>query len=145
MSKARASEGAINPYLTAEEAIYNLNQMFGEVDREARAEAELQNPKFAMGVSDPKETFPAFYARFTSVIAPLALTDHQQKTNLKRLVTRRLRNRILDGYSASQTFAQTMARLRQLDTELRIEDENTSSNDNTGNRSGRSNNSSNNG
>ena len=74
--KARAVKTAVNPYLTAEEPISDLNQMFGEVDREARAEAELQNPKFAIGVSDPKETFPAFFVQFTLVIAPLSLTDY---------------------------------------------------------------------
>ena len=121
--KARSVDiTAPNYYPNADEMIHDLDSLFAEVDREQRAEAELQNPKFAMGVKDPKESFPAFYARFTAEIAPLNLTDSSKRSHLKRLISWRLRSRIMDG-TVSTDFPALVARLRQLDTELRINDE----------------------
>ena len=122
-------------YTTADEMVFDLDQMFAEFDRESKAEAELLNPKFAMGASDPKETFPAFYARFVGLIAPLGLTDSQKRSHLKRTVSWRLRNRIMDG-TVSANFPAMVARLRQLDTELRINDDNAPKKGSNDNKSG---------
>lgn len=75
-----------------------------------------------MDVKDPKETFPVFYARFTAEIAPLNLSDSVKRGHLKRLITWRLRSRIMDG-TVVINFPALVARLRQLDTELRINDD----------------------
>ena len=72
-----------------------------------------------MGAKNPKETFPAFYAHFTAEIAPLSLSDSSKRSHLKRLITWRLRSRIMNGTVAT-SFPVLVARLRQLDTELRI-------------------------
>lgn len=86
--KARSNDiSSPDYYLTADEMIYDLDQMFAEVDREQRAEAELQNPKFVMSVKDFKETFSAFYARFTAEIASLNLSNSSKRSHLKRLIT----------------------------------------------------------
>ena len=82
---------SVNPtsperYMTAHEMMYNLNQMFEEFDRKSKTEAELLNLKFAMGVSDPKKSFPAFYARFIELIAPLELSDSQKRNHFKRTI-----------------------------------------------------------
>ena len=93
--------------------------MFAEVDREQRVEAELQNPKFAMSVKDSKKIFFAFYARFIAEIASLNLINSSKRSHLKRLITWRLRSRIINDI-VSINFSTLVARLRQLDTKLRI-------------------------
>ena len=93
--------------------------MFAEVNREQRAEAKLQNFKFAMGVKDSKKIFLAFYARFIAKIASLNLTDSSKRSHLKRLITWRLRSRIMND-TVSVNFSTLVVRLRQLDTKLRI-------------------------
>ena len=49
--------------------------MFGEFDKIAKSNAFLYDPKFDIAITNPKETFDEFFARFTSVIAPLDFTD----------------------------------------------------------------------
>ena len=123
MIKARSNDLVSSDYyLIAEEIIYDLNQMFAEVNREQRAEIELQNPKFVMSVKDFKETFLAFYARFIVEIASLSLFDSSKRSHLKRLITWRLRSRIINE-TVAINFSILVTRLRQLDIELRINDD----------------------
>lgn len=89
--KVRSNPLSRNPYTTVEEMTQDLDNMFGEFDRIGKADTDLHDPKFAMGVKDPKETFDAFYARFSTAIASLDLTDFLKISNLRRLITKRLR------------------------------------------------------
>ena len=73
--KTRAKFDNPNYYIIAMEAITNLDNIFSEYDREGRIDAELYNPKFAIGVKDNKETFKAFLTRYIATIAPLSLLE----------------------------------------------------------------------
>lgn len=57
--------------------------MFGDFDKKGKADAELQNPKFAMGVKDSKEIFDVFYVRFIAVIAPLNMSKREKTRHLR--------------------------------------------------------------
>ncbi len=120
--KGRADLDVPGHYDTADEMILDLEQNFGDFDKEGKADAELQNPKFAMGAKDAKETFDAFHARFTAVIAPLGMSEREKTGHLRRLVSHRLKYRILD-YPSSTSYRELVARLRQVDLNLRLADE----------------------
>ncbi len=120
--KGRADLDIPGHYDTAEEMVQDLEQNFGDFDKEGKADAELQNPKFSMGAKDAKETFDAFHARFTAVIAPLDMSEREKTGHLRRLLANRLKYRILD-YPASTSYRELVARLRQVDLNLRLADE----------------------
>ncbi len=120
--KGRADLDTPNYYTISDKMILDLEQNFGDFDREGKAEAELQNPKFAMGAKDPKETFDTFYARFTAVIAPLGISERKKTGYLRRLITHRLKYRILD-YPSSISYRELVARLRQVDLNIRLAEE----------------------
>lgn len=120
--KGRANLDLPGCYQRAEEMILDLEQNFGDFDKEGKADAELQNPKFAMGAKDPKETFDAFHARFTAVIAPLEMSEREKTGHLRRLIAQRLKYRILD-YPSSTSYRELVSRLRQVDLNLRLVDE----------------------
>ena len=63
-------------------------------DKIAKSNTKIFNLKFNMGVTDKKESFEDFYARFSVAIAPLGFTDVYKISNLKRLISIRLRYRI---------------------------------------------------
>ena len=77
--KAKANLDNAEHYITADEMIMDLEQQYGDVDKEAKADAELQDPKSFMGAKDPKETFDAFHARFTAMIAPLIMSEREMR------------------------------------------------------------------
>ena len=54
-----------------------------------------------MGVKDNKETFNQFLARFAIIITPLGLPDTQKISNLRRIITSRLRFNLTDGSTYS--------------------------------------------
>lgn len=110
--KTRSDMSHYNPYSTADEMIVELDAMFGTYDKVAKSDAELHDPNFGMGVKEKKETFEAFYARFSAAIAPLDYSDTLKISNLKRLINTRLRYRI-SGESFS-TFRELVARLRHI-------------------------------
>lgn len=117
--KGRADLNVAGHYDTADEMIFDLEQNFGDFDKEGKAEAELQNPKFAMGAKDPKETFDAFHSRFTAVIAPLNMSEREKTGHLRRLIAHRLKFRILD-FPSSTSYRELVARLRQVDLNTRL-------------------------
>ena len=133
--KIRAKLSTPGHYTLAMEAIADLDNMFGEYDKEGRADAELHNPKFAMGAKDNKETFDAFLARFTATVAPLDLSEFQKISNVRRLVSNRLRNKVTDGTTPS-SFPKFISRLRQLDVDMRVNDEISPRGNRGGNESG---------
>ena len=122
--KGKAKLDAADHYETADEAISDLEQQFGDIDREARADAELQDPKSIMGAKDPKETFDTFHARFTAAISPLAMSDREKCSHLKRMIAPRLKYRILD-FPSSTSYRELVTRLRQIDLNLRLADSQT--------------------
>lgn len=63
--KTKANPTSPNAYLTVLEMIQDLDNMFGEFDKVAKSDALLNDPKFGMAISNPKETFDEFLARFT--------------------------------------------------------------------------------
>ena len=119
--KAKANLEAADHYETADEVLIDLEQQFGDLDKEARADAELQDPKSAMGAKDPKETFDAFHSRFTAIISPLSMSDREKCSHLKRLIAPKLKYRILD-FPSSTSYRELVTRLRQVDLNLRLAD-----------------------
>ena len=119
--KAKANLDAADHYHTAEEMIEELEQQFGSVDKEARADAQLQDPQLLMGAKDPKETFDAFHARFTAIISPLSMTEREKCSNLRRMIASKLKYRILD-YPSATSYRELVTRLRQVDLNLRLVD-----------------------
>ena len=80
----------------------------------AEADAELHDPKFCI----KNETFDTFLAKFTATVAPLALTNTQKISALKRTITYELAEKISDGQRAI-SFKDFASRLRQIDVDLR--------------------------
>lgn len=119
--KTRATLSSDNPYLTASEAIQDLDSMFGEFDKVGKADAKLHDPKFPMGKTNPKETFDEFLARYTSAIAVLGFTDVHKISNLRRTISDKLRWKLSDGTTYT-SFAQYVNRCRQCDLDIRQSD-----------------------
>lgn len=136
MIKTRANFKYFNPYKTAEEAIEELDNHFGIYDKITKANAELQDPKFAMGVVNKNETFEEFYTRFTSTIAPLKLSEAVRIINLTRLLTTRLRYRLTG--MVYKNFRDIVEFVRKLDMDLRLVDNTTTRNDKKDNKKGQS-------
>lgn len=135
--KARADMKNPEHYTESDQMLYDLEGMFGDYDKESTADAELHNPKFPMGVKDTKETFDAFHARFTAAIAPIAMSEREKVSHLRRLVTARLKYRILD-YPISTSYRELVSRLRQVDMNMRLIDEQSPRNPSRGGGSGSS-------
>lgn len=118
MIKVRSNPLGTNPYLTAQEMTQDLDNIFGEFDRMGKADSDLHDPKFGMGMKDSKESFDAFYARFSAAIAPLDFADVHKISNLRRLISKRLRYKVSDGNQPT-SFRDFVRRLRQVDIKLR--------------------------
>ena len=93
--KARCSKLAVHPYVTSEEVLKDLNNMFGEFDAYETADTRLHDPDFNI---TSNETFEKFLARYTATVAPLQLRESQQISNLRRTITSQLRWQITNGY-----------------------------------------------
>ena len=115
--KARANPDSDNPYNTADETIRDLDSMFGVYDPIAKAESELHDSDFGMGGKNPKETFDEFLARFFSVVAPLGFTDFYKISNMRRLLSDRLKRKLADGI-IYKTFGQYVTHCRQCDLDM---------------------------
>ena len=76
--------------------ITKLDAIFGIYNKVDKLNIELYNPNFAIDIKDKKESFEIFYIRFSAAIALLNYLDILKISNLKRLVSARLRYRILD-------------------------------------------------
>ena len=106
-------------YTLAEEILEDLDNIFGDYDKISKADAELDNPKFAIGSKDSKEIFDVFHARFITTIAPLAISEREKSSRLRKLVTSRLKYRIVD-FLITTSFRELVTRLRQVDMILRL-------------------------
>lgn len=126
--KTRSDMSHHNPYSTAEEMVTKLDAIFGTYDKVAKSDAELHDPNFTMGVKDKKESFETFYTRFNAAIAPLDYSNTLKISNLKRLVSTRLRYRI-SGENFS-SFRELVARIRHIAADLEAIDKALPSKDN---------------
>ena len=75
----------------------DLHNIFGEYNEFIKVDAMLYNLKFRMGIYKRDETFDEFYARFIITISPLGLSDAYKILNLKRIVSTRIRYKLVDG------------------------------------------------
>ena len=105
-----------NLYVTAQEMLEDLDNMYAEFDPYGTADATLHDPNFNM----KKETFDEFLAKYTATIAPLQLSEQQKISHLTRIITRRFR-----WYTMGQkpkAFKDYVKQLRQCDINLRLAD-----------------------
>ena len=119
--KVRAKLSNPSYYTLVIEAIADLNNIFGKYNKEGRTDTKLYNLKFAIGIKDTKEIFNTFFARFTIMVAPLNLLEFQKISNIRRLVSNRLRNKVING-TILQSFRRFISRLRQLDVDIKVND-----------------------
>ena len=120
--KTRADMKNPEYYTLAEEILEDLDNMFGDYDKISKADAELDNPKFAMRSKDSKEIFDVFHARFIAAIASLAILEREKSSRLRKLITSRLKYQIVD-FPITTSFRELVTRLRQVDIALRLTDE----------------------
>lgn len=62
--------------------IQDLENIFGKFYKVIISDALLYDPKFGIAITNPKEIFDIFFARFTSVIASLDFIDWHKISNL---------------------------------------------------------------
>ena len=70
--KARCSKHNTNSYITSQEILEDLNNIYDEFDFYEKADARLYNSDFKM---QKKKTFNEFLARYTAIIALLQLSE----------------------------------------------------------------------
>ncbi|KAF1980553.1 hypothetical protein K402DRAFT_426137 [Aulographum hederae CBS 113979] len=114
--ETRADLEGPNPYMTFEEMLQDLDDMFAEHDPMGKADALLHSADFAMKKG---ERFETFLARFTKVAAVLQMTEHAKIANCKRLLSGRLKGKINDGTSYT-SYNELVRRCKQCDTDLFI-------------------------
>ncbi|CAD6581822.1 MAG: hypothetical protein ASARMPREDX12_000676 [Alectoria sarmentosa] len=115
--KTRCLNNTTSPYVTAQEMLEDLDNMYGEFDPYGTSDARLHDPDFNM---KKKQTFDEFLAKYTATIAPLQLSEQQKISHLTRTITRRLR-----WYTMGQkpkAFKDYVKQLRQCDINLRLAD-----------------------
>ena len=120
--KARADPMSNDPYVTANEMIAELNSTFGDFDKYAKCDALLHSPSFGMAITKKNELFDEFYARFSATVAPLGYTESHKISTLKRLVTPKLRLRMIDGQTPP-SYRYFVERLRRTDQGMRFLEE----------------------
>ena len=120
--KARADPLSDDPYVTADEMIKELHSTFGDFDKYAKCDALLHSPSFGMAITKKNESFDEFYARFSATVAPLGYSESHKISTLKRLITLKLRLRILDGQTPP-LYRHFIERLRRTDQGMRFRKE----------------------
>lgn len=115
--EARCSKLAIDPYVTPEEVLSDLNNMYGEFDVYVNADARLHDPDFVMTT----QPFDEFLATFTATIAPLKLREQQGISHLPRIISPRLRWQTMNGIKQT-SFQAYFQQLRQCDLNRRLAD-----------------------
>lgn len=71
--KVKTNPTYINTYLITFKIIQSLENIFGKFDKVTKSDIFLYDPKFGMVVTNSKETFDKFFAKFTSAIILLNL------------------------------------------------------------------------
>lgn len=104
--------------------ILKLNAIFETYNKVAKSNTQLHNPNFDINIHNKREIFKSFYARFITTITPLNYTNILKISNLKRLITIRLKYRISEENFSS--YQNLIARLRYITANLKIIDKTTS-------------------
>ena len=104
-----------NSYTTSAEMIQELHSHFNDFNKFTLCDTELHDPAFAM---KNNETFNLFYARFSATVAPLGYTESLKIRALQRLLTPKLRYRIINGKPIS--FRNYVKRARMIDQNMRL-------------------------
>ena len=112
--KARVDPLSEDLYNTTKEMILELYSMFGDYDKLVKNDALHYDPAFAI---KKKEAFDEFYTRFSATITLLGYSESHKIATLRRLITLKLRSRIV-GISSS-SFRSVVEYLRKIDQDLR--------------------------
>lgn len=91
--ESRADPESSDPYRTLDEMLRDLELLYGEKNKVAKAEAKLKDPNFRMGVLDRNETFEQLVARFNATIAPLNMDDAAKIRHLKWAMSSKLQHK----------------------------------------------------
>ena len=98
-------------YLKVKEMLYDLKDIFDNYNKESIADTKLHNSRFSIRIKDFKKTFNVFYARFTAAITPIAISEREKISHLRRLITTRLKYRFLD-FLIFTLYRELISRLR---------------------------------
>ena len=102
-------------YVTAQEVLEDLENVYGEFDACGKAFARLHTPDFNM---KKKETFDDFVPKFVATVAPLQMSEELKILHLTRTITPRLRWQTTTGYKRT-SFPAYVTQLRKCDFDLR--------------------------
>ena len=83
-------------YLRVKEILYDLEDIFGDYNKESIVDTKLYNPRFSIGIKDSKKIFNIFYTRFTTAIISIVISKRKKISYLRRLITVRLKYRLLN-------------------------------------------------
>ena len=83
-------------YLKVKEILYNLEDIFGDYNKESIVDTKLYNPRFSMKIKDFKKIFNVFYTRFTTAIIFIVISKREKISYLRRLITICLKYRFLN-------------------------------------------------
>ena len=86
----------VKHYLRVKEILYDLEDIFGDYNKENTADTKLYNSRFSIRIKDFKKTFNVFYTRFTTTIILIVISKREKISYLRRLITTRLKYRLLN-------------------------------------------------
>lgn len=115
--KPKANPTSANVYLTVSEMIQDLENMFGKLDKFAKSDVLLHDPKFGMVIANLKKIFDKFFARFILAIIFLDFIDWHKILNLRQILSERLWFKIADG-TIYTLFSQYVSHCYQCDLDL---------------------------
>lgn len=89
--KAKTNLSYANTSLFVFEMIQDLENIFDEFDKVAKLDAFLYDLKFGMAITNLKETFNEYFARFILAIMPLDFIDQYKVSNIPQILSKKLR------------------------------------------------------
>ena len=98
-------------YIITNKIIVDLKAQFENIDKEAKADAKLQNFKLYIRVKNIKETFNIFYFYFITIISLLDISEREKYRYLRRIIISRLKYQIFN-YVSSSSYKELVSRLR---------------------------------
>ena len=107
-----------DPYTTSTEMIQELHSHFGDFNKFILCDAELHDPAFTIRIIKKNKTFDEFYARFSATVASLSYIESLKIRALQRLLTLKLRYRIIDNKPTS--FRNYVKRARMINQNMRL-------------------------
>ena len=82
--------------MKVKEILYDLEDIFGDYNKESIVDIKLYNSRFSIRIKDFKKIFNAFYIRFTTAIIFIVISKREKISYLRRLITTRLKYRFFD-------------------------------------------------